>query len=194
RRPRARLEREGRRSRTRERDRARQRPRSPPARGACGPGRARGRRDRAAVGPHGPGARHPMTNVIQKASLVLAVFVVTAAPASARRDEGATTGIHGRGTDPPGGGNRHPRGRVAGPSGRRAVRTDAEGQYRVSDLAPGAYEVAVAKDGFAPYQGKAVTVAAGRDVAVDVRLDLAPVEETVNVEERPPALSLQPDE
>jgi hypothetical protein len=127
-----------------------------------------------------------------KTLLVLAALVASAA--AARAQEAETASLHGRVTDPTGGGVGDAFVQVAGRSGRKTVRTDPGGAFAVSGLVPGTYEVGVTKDGFSPYQGNPVKLAAGRDAALDVRLALAPVEETVTVQEAPPALSLQPDE
>jgi carboxypeptidase family protein len=124
----------------------------------------------------------------------LRIAVLLASAVSVRAEEAGTTAVHGQVTDPSGAAVGSADVRIAGPSGKASARTDAEGRYRVAGLAPGTYAVAVTKDGFAPYETRPLKLAPGRDEAVDVRLALAPVEETVTVEEKPPAVSLQPDE
>jgi hypothetical protein len=124
----------------------------------------------------------------------LLVIAVVACAAGARAQERETASLHGRVTDATGGTVADAAVQVTGSSGRKATRSDAQGAWAVAGLAPGTYTVTVAKDGFSAYRSEALKLEAGRDTPLDVRLALAPVEETVTVEERPPALSLQPDE
>jgi len=61
------------------------------------------------------------------------------------------------------------------------AKTDAQGQYRIGGLPPGAYEVSIAAEGFgAVVLGKHV-VAEGKVTKVDARLEVASVETSVTV-------------
>jgi TonB-dependent receptor len=65
------------------------------------------------------------------------------------------------------------------PLGQTAV-TDAEGAFRISDLAPGSYTVNISYVGFSPFS-KQVTVASGGTVDVDAELQIETVTEQVIV-------------
>jgi TonB-dependent receptor len=65
------------------------------------------------------------------------------------------------------------------PLGQTAV-TDAEGGFRISDLAPGSYTVNISYVGFSPFS-KQVTVASGGTVNVDAELQIETVTEQVIV-------------
>lgn len=120
------------------------------------------------------------------AGLTLSLF-------GAAQARGQTTGVlAGRVTDKTGGVISGGRIEATGPSHRTAA-TDAAGAYRILGLAPGSYTVLVTKDRFASFTGADVRVAAGKVTALDVTLELAPIEETATVEGEKP-LGLDPSE
>ena len=61
------------------------------------------------------------------------------------------------------------------------VKTDAQGQYKVSGLPPGSYVVEVVADGFTPARLEWQTVAEGATRRVDFRLEVAALETSVTV-------------
>ena len=56
----------------------------------------------------------------------------------------------------------------------RTITTDEGGLFRVSDLAPGRYEIRAEKPGFADQTRKAVTLAAGQDAKINLNLEHDP--------------------
>jgi hypothetical protein len=62
-----------------------------------------------------------------------------------------------------------------------AVRTDAQGQYRVPNLPPGNYTVTVAAEGFGPVTSATQAVADGKTTRLDFKLEVAAVETSVTV-------------
>jgi hypothetical protein len=68
------------------------------------------------------------------------------------------------------------------------VVTDDRGAFRVSELSPGTYEVAVTLDGFAPYVQCGLVLTIGATVHVMIPLTPASFAETVTVMAHPPAL------
>jgi hypothetical protein len=104
----------------------------------------------------------------------------------------ATGTLAGRVTDKTGGVISGGRIEAIGPTHRTAD-TDAAGAYRVPGLTPGSYTVLVRKDRFAPFTAADVRVEAGKVAALDVTLELAPIEETATVEGEKP-LGLDPSE
>ena len=80
---------------------------------------------------------------------------------------------------------------AAGSSLKRETKTDDHGEFRLSELLPGTYHVAVAAKGFAEAQADvAVVVSSVRDLTVT--LHPAAVRETVNVEAQPSSITTQP--
>jgi Carboxypeptidase regulatory-like domain/Peptidase family M1 domain len=63
-------------------------------------------------------------------------------------------------------------------SGREvaAAQTDAQGQYKIENLPPGPYDVAVAAKGFSAVRLEKYVVEEGKTTKVDARLEVAPVE------------------
>ena len=59
------------------------------------------------------------------------------------------------------------------PLGKQAA-TDNQGQFRITDVAPGDYTVTVSYLGFAPFT-KSITVAVGQTVNVDAQVEVASV-------------------
>ncbi len=73
----------------------------------------------------------------------------------------------------------------------RRTTTDAAGRYQVPELAVGAYEIAIAKDGFQTIIRRGVHLVVGQSASLDVRLPVGRVAEqvTVNADLSPVAVS-----
>jgi hypothetical protein len=59
--------------------------------------------------------------------------------------------------------------------------TDDGGRYSISDLAPGAYDLRLSRDGFRAWSQTGVVVAMNTVTRVDAALELGPATETVTV-------------
>ena len=70
----------------------------------------------------------------------------------------------------------------------RDASTTAEGVFRISDLAPGTYEVSIAQHGFAAYTHTGVMLPLGSAVHLDAVLQAAGISTQVTVTAQPPAL------
>ncbi len=75
----------------------------------------------------------------------------------------------------------------------RSVQTNSQGEFRIEPLPPGNYEIKVEAPGFAPQVG-VVTVAVASTATLKLKLQVAPVKETVNVEGASDSLTAQPIE
>ncbi len=75
----------------------------------------------------------------------------------------------------------------------RVVTANREGFFRARNLAPGRYLVLATALGFAPAEDVPVEIVAGRTRTLEITLEVAPVEEEVNVEEEQEGLSVEPD-
>jgi hypothetical protein len=70
--------------------------------------------------------------------------------------------------------------------------SDASGNYRVSNLAPGTYIVIATAKGFAPSTTKAVTLATGQSKQFNISLTIAVEKQQVVVNEETPTVSVEP--
>src|SRR5215469_11792913 len=70
----------------------------------------------------------------------------------------------------------------------RTVATDAQGFFRVEQLAVGTYEVRVEQAGFAPYQQQGVVLSLGQTIHLDILLAPASASEKVTVSAEPSAI------
>jgi hypothetical protein len=74
---------------------------------------------------------------------------------------------------------------------RRTAVSDHSGQYRIPGLFPGNYDVSVEQSGFQKEVQKDVVVNVGRTVIVDLRMQVSPRKEIVEVSSEPPLLDTE---
>jgi Carboxypeptidase regulatory-like domain len=127
-----------------------------------------------------------------KALAAAALASLLAIPALAAEPQ-AKGSLSGRVTDPQGGAIRGAAVTATGPTTATA-RSDAQGAYAFGALPPGRYSLSVVKAGFARREAGPVDVSAQRPASLDVRLELAPVTESVTVKSETSGLSLSPEE
>jgi hypothetical protein len=72
-----------------------------------------------------------------------------------------------------------------------AVKTDSNGRFLVSNLAPGVYTVDIAAASFAPYKQEKVIVEVGRTTPLDIQVGVAGKVETVNVSAEAPVVDTE---
>jgi Carboxypeptidase regulatory-like domain/TonB dependent receptor len=70
-----------------------------------------------------------------------------------------------------------------------AATTDDSGRFKVSNLQPGIYSVAVNSSGFSPMTVDAVTVEIGRETNIEIALSVGPVTGTVDVTAEAPVIN-----
>ena len=75
----------------------------------------------------------------------------------------------------------------------RTIQTGSQGEFRIESLPPGSYEIKVEAPGFATQTG-IVNVAVASTPTLKLKLQVAPVKETVNVEGASDSLTAQPIE
>ena len=68
-------------------------------------------------------------------------------------------------------------------------KTDDSGDFRITQLEPGTYSVAVNSPGFAPYNSNQVVVEVGRVTTLDVVLNIGPVQGTVEIAAEAPVIN-----
>ena len=73
----------------------------------------------------------------------------------------------------------------------RFATTDGEGLYEVPNLKPGRYEITAAKNGFATAKVTGVLLEARHTIRVDLKLEIAPVAQTVLVTESLPLVNTE---
>jgi outer membrane receptor protein involved in Fe transport len=125
--------------------------------------------------------------------IILAGILVVSASASAAAQSTTDGAI--------GGAVKDPRGAVVpgatvtarneGTNVQKSVTTDSEGRFRVVQLQPGNYTVAVDAGGFARYQQAHVVVEVGRVTGVEVLLGISATTETVEVTAEAPVINTQ---
>jgi hypothetical protein len=74
---------------------------------------------------------------------------------------------------------------------KRAATTDASGNYRLSNLAPGRYRVDIEMQGFKRFTREPVVVQVDAAVRIDARLDVGATTEVVTVTEQTPLLQTE---
>ncbi|HEX4486264.1 MAG TPA: TonB-dependent receptor, partial [Terriglobales bacterium] len=72
------------------------------------------------------------------------------------------------------------------------ITTDAQGHYRVADLAPGLYQANATAPGFATRTSTAVKIITGQVVTLDIALSIEMSQQTVTVTEEPTAIEVNP--
>jgi outer membrane receptor protein involved in Fe transport len=65
----------------------------------------------------------------------------------------------------------------------RETATDGEGRYRIPELLPGRYEVAVEREGFRLYIQRGVELTVGREAVIDFKLNVGDIQEKVVLEQ-----------
>ncbi|HEY8151275.1 MAG TPA: carboxypeptidase-like regulatory domain-containing protein, partial [Vicinamibacteria bacterium] len=123
---------------------------------------------------------------MRRVAAVTALSLVCATVARAQ----VPGGLAGRVTDATGGAIAAAVVEVTGPAHKSAT-TDAGGAYRILGLPAGSYTVVVTRKQFAPFGRGDVVVAGGAVTTLDVKLEIAPREETETVEGEVP-LGLEP--
>jgi hypothetical protein len=120
---------------------------------------------------------------------VLAVLLL-AAGASYAQGVGASGGLQGAVTDPSG--SSTPNAGVVAVDTQRGAKftasTDSSGQYHLTGLAPGTYDVTVEAPGFGSKVQKNVVVTVGEVTTVDFNLTVAQAATTVEVSAAPPVI------
>jgi hypothetical protein len=81
--------------------------------------------------------------------------------------------------------------RDVGTNETRTARSSAEGEYTVSSLTPGTYEVTVEKPGFKMMRETALELAVGQTARLDVVLQIGAVTESVEVQATIPLLNTE---
>lgn len=119
-----------------------------------------------------------------------AIFTIVAASGSAFAQSATTGAISGIVTDS--GGALLPATAVTAKSVdtglARTVKSNASGEYVISELVPGTYTVTFTGDGFESYQENSVTVTVGSVSTVSPRLKVGSVTNTVEVTDQTPLL------
>ena len=120
-------------------------------------------------------------------SKLLLVLLLAAVPAVPQSSTGEITG---QVTDDSGAGISDTRVTVrnTGTGESRDFRTDATGNYLVTQLIPGTYEVAVEKDGFRRFVRGGIILQVGQRARIDARLTIGAVTESVMVNAEAPQL------
>ena len=75
-----------------------------------------------------------------------------------------------------------------------SVASDGSGAYQLRGVAPGLYIVLINAPGFAPFASKAVTLAAGQNRQFDATLAIQTAQQTIQVNENTPTISVSPDQ
>jgi hypothetical protein len=72
------------------------------------------------------------------------------------------------------------------------AKSDGLGSYAIKDLAPGKYTLTVTEQGFAPFT-KQITVAAGQDNKLDIKMEIAVQEQKVDVQSDAAKVNVNPE-
>ena len=113
--------------------------------------------------------------------LALALLVFSATQLAAQATQGSILGNVADGTGAAVAGAKVSI-RNEGTNALREITTDAAGDYRVSGLEPGFYQVGVAATGFKTFEQKRVDLASSQAKRIDVRLEIGDITTTVTVE------------
>ena len=113
--------------------------------------------------------------------LALALLVFSATQLAAQATQGSILGNVADGTGAAVAGAKVSI-RNEGTNALREITTDAAGDYRVSGLEPGFYQVGVTATGFKTFEQKRVDLASSQAKRIDVRLEIGDITTTVTVE------------
>src|SRR5205814_6174005 len=69
-----------------------------------------------------------------------------------------------------------------------AVKTDAQGFFRASELMVGTYEVRVEQTGFAPYRHTGVVLSIGQTTRLNIELQTGATTDAITVTDQPPVI------
>ncbi|NDD63917.1 MAG: hypothetical protein EBZ36_08075, partial [Acidobacteria bacterium] len=72
----------------------------------------------------------------------------------------------------------------------RSLIADAQGNYTLAGIEPGAYRVSVSAAGFSTHQGSLITLRVGDSLKLDLRLQVTQVNEVVNIVDSPTVLQV----
>ncbi len=108
----------------------------------------------------------------------LAFLLLAGSPAMAQLQGGALSGVV---VDQTGGVLPGATAELSGPDATRTIVTDAAGEFRFLDVAPGLYRVHVTLQGFRGFERDNLTVEVGRNIALHVELTVNPITDVVTV-------------
>ena len=133
-----------------------------------------------------------LRNIVRSFSVLVALASLTGGTLVFAQS--AATGIRGRVGDPTGAVIPNATVSVTTPSGKvvATATSSATGSYRVTQIAPGVYNVDITEQGFAPFQGEAVRVTAGHLTNVNATLAIAVQQQQVHVHAEEHQVSTSP--
>jgi hypothetical protein len=120
-------------------------------------------------------------------TIALLAIALAAAPVLAQYGQ-STGGIQGRVTDESGGALPGVQVTVRGPGAPKTVYTDARGEFRITNLDPGTYTLALTLAGFQTVNRENVAVNLGRNTELTIPMGLTRVEAAVTVTSEAPLL------
>jgi hypothetical protein len=113
---------------------------------------------------------------------VVAIFFLALACAGRLSAQTGTGSLRGQANDPSGGAVPNVPITLTGPNGQTvSAKTNQNGGYEVTGLAPGTYTVDAVVPGFAPYKNEAVQITAGQTVQLNISVSIQQQQEQVTV-------------
>jgi len=140
---------------------------------------------RSRAGREGPRSRGILVHFLAMAALAWALLSL---PAAAQFGNN-TGGISGKVVDAQGGVLPGVAVTIKGPGAPQTVYSDAQGDFRVINLAPGDYTVTLALQGFSTVNRENVSVALGRTTELTIPMSISSVAATVTVSGEVPLIS-----
>jgi hypothetical protein len=140
---------------------------------------------RSRAGREGPRSRGILVRFLATAALAWALLSL---PAAAQFGNN-TGGISGKVVDAQGGVLPGVAVTIKGPGAPQTVYSDAQGDFRVINLAPGDYTVTLALQGFSSVNRENVSVALGRTTELTIPMSISSVAATVTVSGEVPLIS-----
>lgn len=124
-------------------------------------------------------------------TLVLVLLAVTLMVAASFAQE-TTAGIQGTVKDPQGAMVSNATVEVTSPAliGKKVAKTDSAGNYKFSQLPPGAYDLTVSAPNFRTYKATGIDLSSGRLPIIDVQLQVGSVGETIEVSSEAPQVDV----